>query len=121
MAPIESKVYRLRNIPEHLDRHGVIQLVSTFIPSGELGDIDVKSLALAPSCEAWSAPRFKVATLSFQKLPDAVSKEPAAGEWSLQVGPPFAKPLLLDDTFFGLCPLNHVPEHQHQYEYVNRN
>lgn len=117
MAPLESKVYRLRHIPEHLDRHGVIQLVRTFIPGGELGDVDVKSLALAPTCEAWSAPRFNVATLSFQKLPDAVSKNPTAGEWSLRT-PTLAKPLLLDDTFFGLCPLNHVPENEHQYEYV---
>ncbi|KAL7894849.1 hypothetical protein HDV63DRAFT_406827 [Trichoderma sp. SZMC 28014] len=114
MAPLESKVFRLRYIPENLDRHDMIQLVRTFIPNGELGDVDVKSLAPAPT---WSAPRFNVATLSFQKLPDVVSKNPTAGEWTLRA-PTLAKPLLLDDTFFGLCPLNHVPEDEHQYDCI---
>lgn len=29
MAPIQSKVYRLRGIPEHLDRLDVTQLIGT--------------------------------------------------------------------------------------------
>ncbi|EHK42973.1 hypothetical protein TRIATDRAFT_285651 [Trichoderma atroviride IMI 206040] len=115
MAPTQSKVYRLRGIPEHLDRLGVTQLVSTFVPGGDLRDVIVTSLAL--SCEVWTVSRSKVATLSFQKLPDVVSKDPTAGEWPLRVLA-LAKPLLLDDTFFGLCPLNDVPEHQHKYDCI---
>ncbi|KAK1252596.1 hypothetical protein MKX08_003783 [Trichoderma sp. CBMAI-0020] len=100
MAPTQSKVYRLRGIPEHLDRLGVTQHVSTFVPGGDLRDVIVTSLAL--SCE---------------KLPDAVRENPTAGEWPLRVLA-LAKPLLLDDTFFGLCPLNDIPEHQHKYDCI---
>lgn len=116
MASVESKVYRLRGIPEHLDRLGVARLVSRFIPDGDQRDVVVASLAL--SCEIWATPRTKTATLSFKKLPEAVSRDPAAGEWPLP-DLALAKPLLLDDAFFGLSPLNDVPEHEHRYEYVD--
>ncbi|KAK5989396.1 hypothetical protein PT974_10915 [Cladobotryum mycophilum] len=115
MASIESKVYRLRSIPDHLDRLGVAELISTFIPHGDQRDVIVSSLAL--SCELWVRPRTKTATLSFRKLPKAVGDGPKAGEWSLwQPGLP--QPLLLDDKFYGLTPLNEVPEHQDKYECI---
>lgn len=115
MAPIESKIYRLRGIPEHLDRLGVAQLISTFISDGDERDVNVASVAL--SCEIWAVTRYKVATLSFKKLPDAVTKNPTAREWSLPVLA-LPRPLVLDDTFLGLSPLNDVSEHRHAYDCV---
>lgn len=116
MSSVESKVYRLRGIPEHLDRLGVALLLSRFIANGDQGDVSVASLALG--CERWVSKRTKTATLSFKRLPDAVSRDPDAGEWPLR-DPTWAAPLLLDDTFIGLSPLNDVPEHEHHYEYVS--
>ncbi|KAL6807500.1 hypothetical protein GGI42DRAFT_245801 [Trichoderma sp. SZMC 28013] len=115
MASVESKVYRLRGIPEHLDRLGVALLVSRFIANGDQRDVSVASLAL--SCERWVITRTKTATLSFKKLPEAVSRDPDAGEWPLR-DPTWLAPLLLDDTFIGLSPLNDVPEHEHHYDCI---
>ncbi|KAL7916222.1 hypothetical protein GGI35DRAFT_473518 [Trichoderma velutinum] len=115
MSSAESRVYRLRGIPEHLDRLGVALLLSRFIAHGDQRDVSVASLAL--SCERWASTRTKTATLSFKKLPDAVSRDPGAGEWPLR-DPTWAAPLLLDDTFFGLSPLNDVPEHEHLYDCI---
>lgn len=116
MSSVDSKVYRLRGIPEHLDRLGVALLLSRFITDGVQGDIIFGSLAL--SCERWVSTRTKTATLSFKKLPDIVSRNPDAGEWPLR-DLTWAAPLLLDDTFIGLSPLNDVPEDEHRYEYVS--
>ncbi|PTB60595.1 hypothetical protein M431DRAFT_477059 [Trichoderma harzianum CBS 226.95] len=115
MSSVESKVYRLRGIPEHLDRLGVALLLSRFIANGDQGDVSVASLALG--CERWVSKRTKTATLSFKRLPDAVSRDPDAGEWPLR-DPTWAAPLLLDDTFIGLSPLNDVPEHEHHYDCI---
>ncbi|KAL6830099.1 hypothetical protein V8C40DRAFT_239362 [Trichoderma camerunense] len=115
MSSVESKVYRLRGIPEHLDRLGVALLLSRFIANGDQGDVSVGSLAL--SCNRWVNKRTKTATLSFKKLPEAVSRDPDAGEWPLR-DPTWLAPLLLDDTFIGLSPLNDVPEHEHHYDCI---
>lgn len=115
MAPIESKIYRLRGIPEHLDRLGVARLIGTFISDGDERDVNVASVAL--SCEIWAVTRYRVATLSFKKLPDAVRNNPTAREWPLPVLA-LPRPLVLDDTFLGLSPLNDVSEHRHAYECV---
>ncbi|KAF3068713.1 Protein SERAC1 [Trichoderma lentiforme] len=115
MSSAESKVYRLRGIPGHLDRLGVALLLSRFIADGDQRDVSVASLAL--SCERWVITRTKTATLSFKKLPDIVSRDPNAGEWPLQ-DPTWAAPLLLDDTFFGLSPLNDIPENEHRFDCI---
>ncbi|KAL7947736.1 hypothetical protein V8C42DRAFT_262685 [Trichoderma barbatum] len=115
MTSVESKVYRLRGIPEYLDRLGVARLVSKFIPDGDQRDVNVASLAF--SCEIWATRRTKTATLTFNKLPGAVIKAPAAGEWPLP-DPALGKPLILDDNFFGLSPLNDVPENEHHYDCI---
>ncbi|KAK4077349.1 uncharacterized protein Triagg1_3681 [Trichoderma aggressivum f. europaeum] len=115
MSSAENKVYRLRGIPEHLDRLGVALLLSRFITNGDQGDVGVASLAL--SCERWVITRTKTATLSFKKLPDIVSRDPDAGEWPLR-DPTWLAPLLLDDTFIGLSPLNDVAEHEHHYDCI---
>ncbi|KAL7931669.1 hypothetical protein V8C35DRAFT_323523 [Trichoderma chlorosporum] len=115
MASLETKVYRLRGIPTHLDRMGVAQLIQPFLPDGKLEDIDVKSLAL--SCELWVRNPTKIATLTLRKLPEAVSIAPSAGEWELRVLA-LPMPLILDVMFYGLTPLNEVAESQHQSDCI---
>ncbi|KAL7815736.1 hypothetical protein V8C26DRAFT_103026 [Trichoderma gracile] len=115
MATPETKVYRLRGIPTHLDRLGLAQLMQPFLPDGKLEDISVASLAL--SCDFWSRNPTQTATLTLRKLPNVVRAAAAAGEWQLPVLA-LPKPLVLDDTFFGLTPLNDVPELQHQHDCI---
>ncbi|KAK4077032.1 uncharacterized protein Triagg1_3999 [Trichoderma aggressivum f. europaeum] len=115
MASPETKVYRLRGIPAHLDRLGVTQLIQAFLPNGKLEDITVASLAM--SCEFWIRNPTKIATLTLRKLPEVVRIAPAAGEWQLPVLA-LPKPLILDDKFYGLTPLNEVKESHHQFDCV---
>src|SRR5438046_2923971 len=78
-----ARVYRLRGIPEHLDRLEVAELVGGFLPDGSPKDITVASLA--PSCDFWSRSTSKTATLTFSKLPVAVLAAPSAKVWLLPV------------------------------------
>lgn len=113
-SPQGSKVYRLRGIPEHLDRLDITRLLSDFLPDdGSSGDIHIASLA--PSCDFSSLSPTKTATLTFSKLPSAVRDAAFQREWSFSL-PGLARPLVLDDTFFGLTSLNDVPRSQHKYE-----
>ncbi|KAL6789794.1 hypothetical protein J3E68DRAFT_439026 [Trichoderma sp. SZMC 28012] len=111
MASPETKVYRLRGIPAHLDRLGVAQLVQPFLSDGKLEDVRVASLAL--SCDFWVTNPTKTATLNLKKLPEVVRAAPAAGEWHLPVRALPEHSLILDDTFYGLTPLNEVSQHQY--------
>ncbi|KAJ4857760.1 hypothetical protein T069G_08657 [Trichoderma breve] len=111
MASLETKVYRLRGIPPRLDRLGVAQLVQPFLPDGKLEDIRVASLAL--SCDFWVETPTKTATLNLKKIPGVVRAAPAAGEWYLPVRGLPEYSLILDDTFYGLTPLNEVSQHQY--------
>lgn len=113
MASTEAKVYRLRGIPAHMDRLSVARMISDFLPDGGMEDVTVASLAL--SCEYWVRNPTKTATLTFRKLPEAVLAAPLSSEWQLPVLT-LPKPLILDDTFYGLTPLNEVAESQHKYE-----
>lgn len=113
MASPESKVFRLRNIPTYLDRDGVAKLIVPFLQYGKLEDVTVASLAL--TCEFWDRHPTKTATITLRKLPEAVRIACTAGEWELHNGA-LPEPLLLDDTFYGLTPLNEVEQSQHQYE-----
>ncbi|KAL5087412.1 hypothetical protein Trisim1_007811 [Trichoderma cf. simile WF8] len=111
MASPETKVYRLRGIPPSMDRLGVAQLVQPFLSDGKLEDIRVASLAL--SCDFWNNNPTKTATLNLKKLPGVVRDAPAAGEWHLPVCRLPEHSLILDDTFYGLTPLNEVSQHQY--------
>ncbi|KAL6817397.1 hypothetical protein V8C40DRAFT_281633 [Trichoderma camerunense] len=111
MASPETKVYRLRGIPPSMDRLGVAQLVQPFLSDGKLEDIRVASLAL--SCDFWNDNPTKTATLNLKKLPGVVRDAPAAGEWHLPVCGLPEHSLILDDTFYGLTPLNEVSQRQY--------
>ncbi|CAM1507577.1 Fc.00g072180.m01.CDS01 [Cosmosporella sp. VM-42] len=118
MAPDErfgTKVYRLRWIPEHLDRLGVADLIGTFLPEGSSRGVTIASLAL--SCDFWSVSPSKTATLTFSELPEIVRAKPLAREWRLP-SPGLPRDMVLDDSFFGLTPLNDVLTEQHQHDCV---
>ncbi|KAL7906988.1 hypothetical protein GGI35DRAFT_482355 [Trichoderma velutinum] len=116
MASPETKVYRLRGIPPYMDRLSVAQLVRPFLSDGKLEDIRVASLAL--SCDIRIENRTKTATLNLKTLPEVVRDAPAAGEWHLPVHALPEHSLILDDTFYGLTPLNDVAMSQHQYDCI---
>ncbi|KAK3332578.1 hypothetical protein B0T19DRAFT_398333 [Cercophora scortea] len=114
-----SKVYRLRDIPSHLDRQDVARLLGSFLSDdGTPADINIASLA--SSCDFWtrSGPEVaKTATLTFSKLPTVVAENPSATQWRLPVlGLP--RPMILDENFYGLTPLNHVHSSQHEYDCI---
>lgn len=113
MTSPETKVYRLRGIPEHLDRQGAAELFQTFLPDGKLKDITVASLA--PSFDFSVNNHTQTATLTLGKLPEVVRTAPTGGEWRLPVLA-LPKPLILDDKFYGLTPLNEVKDSQHYCE-----
>ncbi|KAK3682785.1 hypothetical protein B0T22DRAFT_444952 [Podospora appendiculata] len=113
-----SKVYRLRDIPSHLDRQDVARLLSGFL-SGDGTPADITIASLAYSCDFWtrSGPQVaKTATLTFSKLPTVVAENPSATQWPLVLGLP--RPMILDDNFYGLTPLNHVSSGQHEYDCI---
>jgi hypothetical protein len=111
-----AKVYRLRFIPEHLDRLGVANLVGSFLPSKNSQAVTVASLA--KSCDFWSHSPSKTATLTFSELPEAVPGKVLAREWVLPLTG-LSKALVLDDSFSGFTPLNDVPTDEHKYECVH--
>ncbi|KAK0729580.1 hypothetical protein B0H67DRAFT_650805 [Lasiosphaeris hirsuta] len=117
MAPEEAqkaKAYRLRGIPLHLDRQGVADLVCGSLPNLSRSDITIASLAL--SCGFWSS-NSRTATLTFATPPTVVRGSPAANGWRLPA-PGLREPLILDDDFSGLTPLNDVPVDQHEHDCI---
>jgi len=111
-SALMAKVFRLRGIPNHLDRLDVAELLSGFLPDGSPQDITIASLA--PSCDIWSLAESKTATLTFSKLPSIVCLSPNAKEWILPLAG-LVRPMVLDHAFFGLTPLN-TPSGDHAYE-----
>jgi len=107
-----AKVFRLRRIPNHLDRLDVAELLSGFLADGSPQDITVASLA--PSCDIWSLAESKTATLTFSKFPSVVRLSSHAKEWVLLLAG-LVRPMVLDHAYFGLTPLN-TPSGDHADE-----
>ena len=108
-----SRVYRLKGIPEDLDRLEVAKLLADFLPSRDASNVTVASLS--PSCDFWSRSTTKTATLTFSELPTHVHAAPSATEWQIHLSG-LVDPLILDVAFRGLTPLNAVPPGDHQLE-----
>ncbi|KAI1655243.1 hypothetical protein F4813DRAFT_368207 [Daldinia decipiens] len=115
-APAEkTKVYRLRNLPGHVDRQSAAELVSAFIEGALPQDIRISSLAYA--VDPWERPPTKTATLTFEKGDPTSLFNSNNGEW-IFMNPALAKPLILDSHFRGLTPLNEIAPENHQYDCI---
>lgn len=110
---IKARVFRLRNLPGHVDRLSAVELLCAAIKGITAQDVQISSLAYDVDPWAWS--RTQVATLIFHREPQALSSSLKGGECSFSV-PGLEKPLIIDHHFQGITPLNHVPNYEHKYE-----
>lgn len=111
-TPEKPRVFRLRNLPGHSDRLSATKLLSQSLGIDE-GDILISSLA--SDVDKRSHTRMKVATLTFQKLPLGINSRLLAGNFLINsLG--LADPMMLDDRFQGVTPLNDVAQHRHTHE-----
>src|SRR5947207_15195483 len=109
------KVYRLRQLPEHLDRLGTAELLSKAL--GDISSRDVQIFSLATSVDPWERPPTRTATLMFNTLPALLETEKGKTEWKIKVGG-LRDNLILDIHFLGFTPLNNISPPYHNVEYV---
>lgn len=109
------KVYRVTNLPHHVDRLAATELLAQCIPGVALEDIQIESLA--PVVDPWASEPTKVATLRFKSAPVALTQGPGRMEWSFPMLGSL-RSINLDIHFYGLTPLNEVNENSHTDEYV---
>lgn len=109
----KPRVFRLRNIPGHMDRLSSVELLCESIKGITAQDVQISSLAY--DVDPWAYSRTKVATLTFQREPPALSSSPKGGEYPISVSG-LEKPLIIDHHFQGITPLNHVPDYEHKFE-----
>lgn len=113
MASIpKQRVYRLRNLPEHLDGQSAAELLASCIDGFSIQHIRISSLA--ETIDPWSRQQTKTATLLFEDCTlDPLSGSQNERTFSI---PGLRKALILDDHFQGLTPLNEVDQEVHQHE-----
>lgn len=109
----KSRVFRVRNLPGHVDRLSAMELLCASIKGITAQDVQISSLAY--DIDPWACSRTKVATLTFHKEPPALSSSLKGGEYHVSVSG-LEKPLIIDHHFRGITPLNHVPDYEHTYE-----
>ncbi|VUC32091.1 unnamed protein product [Clonostachys rosea] len=111
----KAKVYRLRNIPAHFDRLLAVEwLARTF---GDVSQSDVQIHSLALSVDTWSTSPTKTATVTFGRMPFMLGSIDNTRECVIQI-PELARPLIVDDHFQGMTPLNSVAKEAHQSDCV---
>lgn len=108
-----ARVFRVRNLPGHVDRLSAVELLCAAIKGLTAQDVQISSLACDVDPWAWS--QAKVATLIFFREPPALTSSLNGGECSISVSG-LERPLIIDHHFQGITPLNHVPEYEHKYE-----
>ncbi|KAK3335128.1 hypothetical protein B0T19DRAFT_350465 [Cercophora scortea] len=108
------KVYRLQNLPGHVDRQSAVELVKQHLKAGP-ASAQLRISSLAYTVDPWERPPTKTATLTLGgcSLDDKLSSR--IGEWAVPVAG-LPKPLLLDHHFRGFTPLNEVDPSRHQYD-----
>lgn len=118
-AHIKSKprVFRLRNLPGHVDRLSAVDLLCKSVEGIAPQDVLISSLAY--EADPWLRAPTKTATFVFRSHPPILSSALHGGECNLEV-PGLEKPLIIDDHFQGVTPLNSPPEDRHKHEYVDR-
>ncbi|KAI1140023.1 hypothetical protein F5Y05DRAFT_411088 [Hypoxylon sp. FL0543] len=114
-SPPKPKVYRLRGCPAHLDRLGATELLSQAL--GDVTPPDIRIQSLATSLDPWARPPTKVGTLMFLRQPALIEMQGGNGEWRFPVTG-LEKPLVLDDHFLGMTPLNDVEREKHEFNCI---
>lgn len=109
----KPRVFRLRNLPAHVDRLSAVELLCGSIDGISAQDVRISSLAY--DVDVWSWMRTKVATLTLNKGHSVLNSMLNGGECTIPV-PGLPKPLIMDHHFQGITPLNHVPDVEHKYE-----
>lgn len=109
----KPRVFRLRNLPTHVDRLSAVELLCQSVAGLTAHDVCISSLAREVGI--WSRLRTQTATLTFRRYPPTLTSILHGGEGTIAV-PGLPKPLILDHHFQGVTPLNHVPEDAHEYE-----
>lgn len=112
-ANAKSRVFRVRNLPAHVDRLSAVELLCQSIDGAAARDIRLSSLAY--DVDVWSWLRTKTATITLHERLRDFHSSLSDGECAIPV-PGLAKPLIIDHHFQGVTPLNHVPEDEHNYE-----
>ncbi|CAG9947930.1 unnamed protein product [Clonostachys rosea f. rosea IK726] len=109
----KAKVYRLRNIPEHFDRLSAAEWLARTFGDVSLNDVQIHSLAL--SVDTWSPS--KTATATFRKIPLKIDSIKNTPQCVIKI-PELARPLIVDDHFQGITPLNSVAKEAHKSDCV---
>ncbi|OTA65067.1 hypothetical protein K449DRAFT_366781 [Hypoxylon sp. EC38] len=111
----KQKVYRLRNLPMHVDRQSAAELLATCVD--DLAPHQVRISSLANDVDPWARPPTKTATLTLHETRAASRFDSGPGEWAFSV-PGLSKPLILDYHFRGLTLLNEVNAAEHKYDCI---
>lgn len=111
----KPRVFRLRNLPAHVDRWSAVELLCQSV--GDIAPQDVMISSLAYEAGPWLRARTQTATIAFRKPPSTLTLGLHGGECTIAV-PGLERPLIVDDHFQGVTPLNCLPEDEHKYEYV---
>lgn len=108
-----TKVFRVRNLPDHVDRLEVREILRRH---GEgMGDVDIQVCSLASDVYSTSKLRTKTATVTFDRLP--ASLEPRRFKIDLTIKFSERLVLIVDEHFQGVTPLNDIDlEHKHTHE-----
>jgi hypothetical protein len=112
VRPRESLTYRLRRLPNYLERSTVANfLVNSVEGLGPPENILIFSLAsnLVP----WERPPTKTATLMFKKTPERLDNDQT--EWTVLV-PEQGQSLIFDTHFLEFTPLSDCDRDVHKFE-----
>jgi hypothetical protein len=113
--PREQRTYRLRQLPQYLERQDVGAFLCKVSPDFGLAE-DIEVFSLASNLITWEKPPTKTATLMFRKTPKPFDNEE---EWAMTArSAAWNRNLIFDVRFEGFTVLNDVDSSTHLAEYV---
>lgn len=108
-----GKVFRVRNLPHDVDRLEVRDMLHRY---GEgMRDSNIRVFSLAGEVDRTSHLSTQTATITFEPLPACLEARPSHADFTIDVFPQ-KLPLIIDEHFQGVTPLNNVPDHEHTHE-----
>ncbi|KAG8163153.1 hypothetical protein KVR01_007631 [Diaporthe batatas] len=110
---VKPRVFRVRNLPAHVDRLSAVELLCQSIDGVTAQDIRLSSLAY----DSWSrfGTKTATATITIHVEVPGLDSRLVCGECTISVTG-LSKPLIIDHHFQGITPLNHVPEGEHKFD-----